>query len=39
VHAALGIPVSGVVKTAFRTAAHAIPVPRGNSARPVFVIW
>src|ERR1700730_7626927 len=36
-HAALGVPVIGVAKSAFRTATHAIPVVRGTSARPLFV--
>ena len=36
-HAELGIPVIGVAKSAFRTATHAMPVLRGNSARPLFV--
>ena len=36
-HAAFGIPVIGVAKSAFATATHAIPVLRGTSARPVFV--
>jgi deoxyribonuclease V len=36
-HAALGVPVIGVAKSAFRTATHAIPVLRGTSARPLFV--
>jgi len=29
--------MTGVAKTGFRTATHAIPVLRGNSTRPVFV--
>ena len=33
-HAAFGVPVIGVAKTRFRTASHAVPVLRGNSARP-----
>jgi deoxyribonuclease V len=37
VHAALGIPVVGVAKTAFRGATHAVPVRRGQSARPLWV--
>jgi deoxyribonuclease V len=37
VHAALGVPVIGVAKTAFATARHAIPVLRGRSARPLYV--
>jgi deoxyribonuclease V len=36
-HDAFGIPVVGVAKTAFRPAAHAIPVLRGGSAKPLFV--
>jgi deoxyribonuclease V len=36
-HAAFGIPVIGVAKTAFRTATHAVPVLRGTSVRPLFV--
>jgi hypothetical protein len=31
------VPVIGVAKPAFRTAAHAMPVLRGTSARPLFV--
>jgi deoxyribonuclease V len=37
VHEALGIPVVGVAKTAFRTATHAVRVLRGTSTRPLFV--
>ncbi|MBB5871433.1 deoxyribonuclease V [Allocatelliglobosispora scoriae] len=39
VHAAeaFGIPVVGVAKTAFRSATHAVPVLRGDSARPLLV--
>jgi deoxyribonuclease V len=37
VHKALGIPVVGVAKTAFRTATHALPVRRGTSTRPLYV--
>jgi deoxyribonuclease V len=33
-HAAFGIPVTGVAKSRFRTATHAVP---GSSARPLFV--
>jgi deoxyribonuclease V len=29
--------VIGVAKSRFRTATHAVPVPRGSSARPLFV--
>jgi deoxyribonuclease V len=36
-HAAFGVPVIGVAKTAFRTATHAVPVLRGTSVRPLFV--
>jgi deoxyribonuclease V len=37
-HAAFGVPVIGVAKTAFRTATHAVPVVRGErSARPLYV--
>jgi deoxyribonuclease V len=36
-HAAFGVPVIGVAKTAFHTATHAVPVLRGTSARPLFV--
>src|SRR5580692_3160222 len=36
-HAEFGVPVIGVAKTAFRTAAHAVPVLRGTSASPLFV--
>ncbi len=36
-HAAFGVPVIGVAKTAFRAATHAIPVLRGTSARPLYV--
>jgi deoxyribonuclease V len=36
-HAALGVPVVGVAKTAFAAATHAIAVRRGASARPLFV--
>jgi deoxyribonuclease V len=37
VHAEFGIPVIGVAKSRFRTAAHALPVLRGDSARPLLV--
>lgn len=37
VHEALGIPVIGVAKTAFRTATHALAVVRGTSTRPLYV--
>ncbi|HEX6870421.1 MAG TPA: endonuclease V [Micromonosporaceae bacterium] len=32
-----GVPVVGVAKTPFRTATHAVPVRRGEAARPVYV--
>lgn len=32
-----GVPVIGVAKSRFATATHAIPVTRGQSARPLFV--
>jgi deoxyribonuclease V len=32
-----GVPVIGVAKTAFAGATHAVPVRRGQSARPLFV--
>jgi len=37
VHAALGVPVIGVAKTAFRSATHAVPVLRGSATRPLLV--
>jgi len=37
VHAALGVPVIGVAKTAFRGATHAVPVLRGSATRPLLV--
>ncbi|MFY1631721.1 endonuclease V [Solwaraspora sp. WMMB335] len=37
VHAALGAPVIGVTKTAFRSATHAAEVRRGGSDRPLYV--
>ena len=37
VHAAFGVPVIGVAKSAFATATHAIPVLRGGSMRPLFI--
>ncbi|HEX9034162.1 MAG TPA: endonuclease V, partial [Streptosporangiaceae bacterium] len=37
VRAEFGVPVIGVAKSAFATAAHAVPVRRGASARPLFV--
>ncbi len=36
-HAEFGIPVIGVAKSRFRTAAHTVPVVRGSSVRPLFV--
>jgi deoxyribonuclease V len=36
-HQAFGVPIVGVAKTRFATATHAVPVLRGNSARPLFV--
>src|SRR5271169_6061068 len=36
-HAEFGIPVIGVAKSRFRTAAHTVPVLRGSSGRPLFV--
>ena len=37
-HAEFGVPVIGVAKTPFRTATHAVPVVRGESAaRPLYV--
>ena len=33
-----GIPVTGVAKAPFRTATHIIPVLRGTSVRPLYVI-
>src|SRR5215831_12722554 len=37
VHEELGIPVIGVAKTRFAAATHAVPVLRGNAARPLYV--
>lgn len=37
VHAALGIPIVGVAKTAFRPATHAVPVVRGNATKPLYI--
>jgi hypothetical protein len=37
VHAESGIPVTGVAKSRFRTATHAVSVPRGSPVRPLFV--
>ncbi|GAA1753641.1 endonuclease V [Luedemannella helvata] len=37
VRAALGVPVIGVAKTAFRTATHAAAVRRGSSTRPLYI--
>ncbi len=36
-HAESGIPVTGVAKSRFRAATHAVPVLRGSSGRPLFV--
>ena len=36
-HAALGIPVTAVARSRFRTAAHAVPVVRGPAVRPLFI--
>ena len=36
-HAEFGIPVIGVAKTRFASAIHAIPVTRGNAAKPLYV--
>jgi len=36
-HKEFSVPVIGVAKTRFATATHAIPVIRGQSARPLFV--
>ena len=36
-HAEFGIPVIGMAKSRFRTATHAVPVPRGSSARPLYI--
>ena len=37
VHEEFGIPVIGVAKTRFAPATHAVPVLRGNAARPLYV--
>jgi len=36
-HAAIGTPVLGVAKTAFRAATHAVEVRRGGATRPLYV--
>ena len=36
-HEALGLPIIGVAKSAFRSATHAIPVLRGRSTRPLYI--
>lgn len=36
-HAEFGVPVIGVAKARFLSAVHAVPIPRGNSARPLFI--
>jgi len=35
--AEFGIPVTGVARSRFHTATHAVPVVRGSSGRPLFV--
>ena len=37
-HAEFGPPVIGVAKSRFRTATHAVPVLRGSSVRPLFLL-
>jgi deoxyribonuclease V len=37
VHREFGVPVIGVAKTPFAAATHAIPVPRGQATRPLYV--
>jgi deoxyribonuclease V len=37
VHEELGVPVIGVAKTAYRTAAHAARIRRGQSSRPLYI--
>jgi deoxyribonuclease V len=36
-HAEFGIPVTGVAKSRFRRATHAVPVIRGSSVHPLFI--
>jgi deoxyribonuclease V len=36
-HAAFGLPVVGVAKSAFRSATHAVALRRGRSIRPLYV--
>ena len=36
-HAAFGIPVTGVARSRFRTATHAVQVVRGPAVRPLFI--
>jgi deoxyribonuclease V len=36
-HAEFGVPVIGVAKTRFAPATHAIPVLRGNAAKPLYI--
>ena len=36
-HAEFGVPVIGVAKTRFASAAHAVPVIRGRARRPLYV--
>jgi deoxyribonuclease V len=35
--ATFGVPVIGVAKTPYRTATHAVAVPRGAATRPLYV--
>jgi deoxyribonuclease V len=37
IHEEFDLPVIGVAKTRFASATHAIPVLRGNAARPLYV--
>jgi deoxyribonuclease V len=37
VHGEFGVPVIGVAKTPFAAATHAVPVLRGQAARPLYV--
>ena len=36
-HADFAVPVTGIAKSAFRTATHAVPALRGASTRPLYV--
>ena len=36
-HAAFGMPIVGVAKSAFRSATHAVPILRGGSTRPLYI--